>query len=124
MGDLLQSVMQGSAEALEPVTKTVELARCPDLERDATGEDGAPGSVQAIPPIVIGQDMAETLGAKVGDGVLVIESAGGVDAAGNGAAVSEVSGGGDLQVGVLSVRLELCVSFGWRMRRGCSVSRI
>src|SRR5271155_3967674 len=50
VGDLLQSVTQGSASALEPVSGS---------------------AMQAIPPIVIGQDMAETLGAKVGDGVLV-----------------------------------------------------
>jgi lipoprotein-releasing system permease protein len=59
VGDLLQSVVQGSAAELEPVV-----------------DGGTPGSLavssaQAIPPIVIGQDMAETLGAKVGDGVLV-----------------------------------------------------
>ena len=44
-------------------------------------EDGAPDPVassaaQAIPPIVIGQDMADTLGAKVGDGVQVISPQG------------------------------------------------
>jgi lipoprotein-releasing system permease protein len=52
VGDLLQSVVQGSAAELEPF-------------------DSAPVSVQAVPPIVIGQDMAETIGVKVGDGVLV-----------------------------------------------------
>jgi lipoprotein-releasing system permease protein len=54
VGDLLQSVVHGSAAELEPF-------------------DPAPGSVavQAVPPIVIGQDMAETIGVKVGDGVLV-----------------------------------------------------
>jgi lipoprotein-releasing system permease protein len=31
----------------------------------------AGSAAQAVPPIVIGQDMAETIGAKVGDGVLV-----------------------------------------------------
>jgi lipoprotein-releasing system permease protein len=69
VGNLLQSVAQGSAAALEPVTGDVE-ARVPKSER------GAPNSVavanaQAVPPIVIGQDLAETIGAKVGDGVLV-----------------------------------------------------
>ena len=34
--------------------------------------DGAPGSVaERLPPIVIGQDLAETIGAQVGDTVLV-----------------------------------------------------
>ena len=62
VGDLLQSVAQGSAAALEPL-----LPHVPELEH------GAPGSVavQATPPIVIGQDLADTLGAKAGDGVLV-----------------------------------------------------
>jgi lipoprotein-releasing system permease protein len=59
VGDLLQSVTQGSAAALEP--QSSELA-----SQQVSGS-----AMQAIPPIVIGQDMAETLGAKVGDGVLV-----------------------------------------------------
>jgi len=51
VGDLLQKVNEGSAAALEPVDTSV--------------------SAQAAPPIVIGQDMAESIGAKVGDTVLV-----------------------------------------------------
>jgi lipoprotein-releasing system permease protein len=60
VGDLLQSVTQGSAAELEPGV-----------------DGGAPGSLavssaQPIPPIVIGQDLAdEVLGVKVGDEVLV-----------------------------------------------------
>jgi lipoprotein-releasing system permease protein len=55
VGDLLQSVKEGSAEALEP---------------SAVLQAGS--ATQAVPPIVIGQDMAQdTLGAKVGDEVLV-----------------------------------------------------
>ena len=51
VADLLRNMKEGSADALEPATY---------------------GSVaQGIPPIVIGQDLAENLGAKVGDGVLV-----------------------------------------------------
>jgi lipoprotein-releasing system permease protein len=70
VGDLLQSIVQGSASALEPVETQVSESR-----------PGAPNSLaasssQAIPPIVIGQDMAETLGAKVGDGVQVISPQG------------------------------------------------
>jgi lipoprotein-releasing system permease protein len=110
VGDLLQSVVQGSAAALEPLLPPCEpssgaLVDCPKdtsrpnslrpTLRGETAKDGAPehfgsgmkthvpesggvatGSVagsgaQATPPIVIGQDMAETIGAKVGDGVLV-----------------------------------------------------
>ncbi len=68
VGDLLQSVVQGSAAVLEPVRA--------DVTHVSESRHGAPGpvaesSVQAVPPIVIGQDLAETLGAKVGDGVLV-----------------------------------------------------
>jgi lipoprotein-releasing system permease protein len=65
VGDLLQSVVEGSAKELEPL-QPVE-SHVPEAGR------GAPGSVaaQAVPPIVIGKDLAETLGAKVGDSVLV-----------------------------------------------------
>jgi lipoprotein-releasing system permease protein len=67
VGDLLQHLVAGSAEDLEPVETQVPES-----------EPGAPGSVvtQAIPPIVIGQDMADTLGVKVGDGVQVISPQG------------------------------------------------
>jgi len=58
VGDLLQSVVQGSAAALEP-------------ENSGAGQRVSESATRAIPPIVIGQDMAETLGARVGDGVLV-----------------------------------------------------
>jgi len=51
VSDLLQTLKRGSAASLEPV-----------------GETG-PGS--PVPPIVIGKDLAETLGADVGDTVLV-----------------------------------------------------
>ncbi len=74
VGDLLQSVKAGSTDALEPESS----CRCLDAHLSAMmlREDGAPdsvaGSVAAgIPPIVIGQDLAENLGAQVGDGVMV-----------------------------------------------------
>jgi lipoprotein-releasing system permease protein len=98
VGNLLQSVAQGSAKELEPVGgETLH----PTL-RGKTAKDGAPGlsgpgkesgrashdahpsaikpredgeggsmATQAVPPIVIGKDLAETIGAKVGDSVLV-----------------------------------------------------
>jgi lipoprotein-releasing system permease protein len=127
VGDLLQKVYEGSAEALEPVEGSVATTHLSDDKtvakmghpvragtesvhptlRDA--KDGAPGvygqgekngsrsarmptsgdetarygapqqssqvpgsvAVQAVPPIVIGKDLAETIGAKVGDTVLV-----------------------------------------------------
>jgi lipoprotein-releasing system permease protein len=56
VGDLLQSVVEGSAKELEPVDQ----------------QAGLPVSgVAGLPPIVIGKDLAETLGARVGDSVLV-----------------------------------------------------
>jgi lipoprotein-releasing system permease protein len=53
VGDLLQSVAEGSAAALEPVSSSAGV------------------DIHGVPPIVIGKDLAETLGAKVGDSVLV-----------------------------------------------------
>ena len=53
VSDLLQSVKEGSAANLEPVSSASEDAP------------------HAIPPIVIGSDLAQTLGAQVGDSVLV-----------------------------------------------------
>jgi lipoprotein-releasing system permease protein len=57
VGDLLQNMSSGSAKELEPLPS------------------GAV-AVQAVPPIVIGQDMADNLGAKIGDGVMVISPQG------------------------------------------------
>ena len=91
VGDLLQSLVAGSVEALEPVSVAASEERQPTLLhpgeqkrssgtpiRGETAKDGPPRSVsaQAIPPIVIGQDMADTLGVKVGDGVQVISPQG------------------------------------------------
>ncbi|NYF80002.1 FtsX-like permease family protein [Granulicella arctica] len=53
VGNLLQAVDEGSADALSNPTSN------------------APANEQAMPPIVIGNDLAETLGAKVNDTVLV-----------------------------------------------------
>jgi lipoprotein-releasing system permease protein len=55
VSDLLQAVKTGSAAELSP----------PSLAQSA------PGTSQATPPIVIGKDLAETLGAQSGDTVLV-----------------------------------------------------
>jgi lipoprotein-releasing system permease protein len=62
VSDLLRSVKKGSAEALEPVDPT---------HRDEAAMNGAPA-----PPIVIGLDLAETIGAEVGDTVQVISPQG------------------------------------------------
>ena len=53
VGDLLQGITLGSAAELEP------------------GADAGDAGVRAVPPIVIGKDLAETIGAGVGDTVLV-----------------------------------------------------
>ena len=50
VSDLLQTVKEGSAVALEPVAETQQLV---------------------FPPIVIGKDLADSIGASVGDTVLV-----------------------------------------------------
>jgi lipoprotein-releasing system permease protein len=60
---ILQTVQQGSADALQPVAQASE----PDGQQ--VGESAA--TTQATPPIVIGQDLAQTIGAEVGDTVLV-----------------------------------------------------
>jgi lipoprotein-releasing system permease protein len=74
VGDLLQSIVQGSAEALDPLA---DIGASGDGALSARDVASLPSRVaQAIPPIVIGQDMAETLGAKVGDGVQVISPQG------------------------------------------------
>ena len=72
VGNILQSVTKGSAAALEPIDSVPENGRQPTLS-DKAGKDGPPSSVevQAIPPIVIGKDLAETLGVEVGDTVTV-----------------------------------------------------
>jgi lipoprotein-releasing system permease protein len=78
VGDLLQHLVAGSAEALEPVLDSeTHVPESGPFDKLRAGY-GAPSSVvtQTIPPIVIGQDMAETLGVKVGDGVQVISPQG------------------------------------------------
>jgi lipoprotein-releasing system permease protein len=62
VSDILQTITSGSAEALDPVS----------THRDETEMNGAHDSeAQSLPPIVIGRDLAESVGAQVGDRVLV-----------------------------------------------------
>ncbi|HEV2709614.1 MAG TPA: ABC transporter permease [Edaphobacter sp.] len=63
VGDLLQSITEGSAAQLEPAATT---------ESNSTAAQAA----QPIPSIVIGKDLAETIGAGVGDTVQVISPQG------------------------------------------------
>lgn len=88
VGDLLNSVKEGSSEALD--AQAAESEKVPANSRSPVagnassaipsstqaGEspdslEGVQQRVAAMPPIVIGQDMADNLGAKVGDVVLV-----------------------------------------------------
>jgi lipoprotein-releasing system permease protein len=54
VSDLLQTIQQGSAEPLNPQPAASDAA-----------------TAQSVPPIVIGQDLATTIGAEVGDTILV-----------------------------------------------------
>ena len=79
VGDLLNSVKEGSAAALEENPNSGPQVSSPD--ENAGGDTRATSSsdsleavqqrVSAMPPIVLGKDMADNLGAKVGDPVLV-----------------------------------------------------
>src|SRR6266566_4995390 len=85
VGDLLTTVKQGSASELEDTAGSE-----PSLRPGTGGSRSAPTSatqspdllagvqqrVSAMPPIVLGKDMADNLGAKVGDSVLVVSPQG------------------------------------------------
>jgi lipoprotein-releasing system permease protein len=77
VGDLLQSVKDGSAEELEPASSLhpthgdeAAMDGVPELSASDQNESGA-GDAGELPPIVIGSDLAEALGAMVGDKVMV-----------------------------------------------------
>lgn len=65
VGDLLQSIKVGSAAELEPAAESAVDGGTDPIS--SGGDVVAP----ATPPIVIGKDLAETIGAGVGDTVLV-----------------------------------------------------
>jgi lipoprotein-releasing system permease protein len=77
VSDLLKSVSTGSASALDelppnPVQETKDSSTNTD-SADQSPDDlaGVRARVAAMPPIILGQDMAEQLGATVGSVVLV-----------------------------------------------------
>ncbi len=88
VGDLLSSVKQGSAAALEEQIPTTQIDS-PEMEKrageapaatpaepthtDSSPDDlaGVQARVAAMPPIVLGKDMADNLGATVGSVVMV-----------------------------------------------------
>ena len=76
--DLLGTIKQGSADALEPVPQGVAGANAGfstslRSSRNDTDLEGTGGVTPApgLPPIVIGKDLAESIGAGVGDTVWV-----------------------------------------------------
>ncbi len=77
VGDLLNSVKEGSAAALEENPNSGPQVSSPD-ESGGARATSSPDSLEAVqqrvsamPPIVLGKDMADNLGARVGDPVLV-----------------------------------------------------
>ena len=83
VSDLLNTVKLGSAEALEEDAAADEGVRATQAQSPATAADksvrptpaddlaGAQQRVAAMPPIILGKDMADELGATVGSIVLV-----------------------------------------------------
>jgi lipoprotein-releasing system permease protein len=76
VGDLLNSVKEGSAAELEPAPADNASGAGGPPAPTQTGESpdslaGVHARIAAMPPIILGKDMADNLGAKVGDTVLV-----------------------------------------------------
>ena len=73
VSDLLDHLKAGSADALDPVTEPSASAAPQPAHRRKVPTSAPPEdeAEQKLPPIVIGQDLAETIGAQVGDRVLV-----------------------------------------------------
>jgi lipoprotein-releasing system permease protein len=81
VGDLLNSVKEGSAVALEEDTREPEkdhvgttapaILGAPATEESPDSLSGVQARVAAMPPIILGKDMADNLGATVGSVVLV-----------------------------------------------------
>ncbi len=74
VGDLLTTVKEGSAEALEDARvgagdSPAHPAAPPNDSPDSLA--GVAQRISAMPPIVLGKDMADNLGARIGDPVLV-----------------------------------------------------
>ena len=72
VGDLLNSVKEGSAAALEESSLPPRAAQSESPDSLA----GVEQRVAAMPPIVLGKDMADNLGATVGSVVLVVSPQG------------------------------------------------
>lgn len=75
VSDLLNSVKQGSADALEPASTPHTLSTEGGRSRPVASQADSLAAVEqrqaAMPPIILGTEMADELGAKVGSIVLV-----------------------------------------------------
>jgi lipoprotein-releasing system permease protein len=78
VGDLLKTIKEGSAEALEePPSEQDRVGTAASAVQGASATDspdllaGVHTRVAAMPPIILGKDMADNLGATVGSVVLV-----------------------------------------------------
>jgi lipoprotein-releasing system permease protein len=75
VGDLLNSVKEGSAAALEeaasPAARADEASAPTQADQSPDSLEGVSQRVAAMPPIVLGKEMADNLGAKVGSIVMV-----------------------------------------------------
>ena len=74
VGDLLNSVKEGSAAALEDMGNIEAESLSPNSSPDSLAS--VQQRVAAMPPIVLGKDMADGLGATVGSVVLVVSPQG------------------------------------------------
>jgi lipoprotein-releasing system permease protein len=72
VSDLLRTVSIGSAGALEETSQnTGEAARATPTSQSPADLQGVQNRIAAMPPIILGKDMADELGATVGSIVLV-----------------------------------------------------
>jgi lipoprotein-releasing system permease protein len=75
VSDLLNSVRIGSADALDesktPIAPTAETTASSPENQSPSSLEGVQNRVAAMPPIILGKDMADELGAEVGSVVLV-----------------------------------------------------
>jgi lipoprotein-releasing system permease protein len=74
VSDLLDSVKQGSADALDQPTSSLNPSSAgegPRPTQDSDSLDAVQQRRAAMPPIILGKEMADELGAKVGSVVLV-----------------------------------------------------
>jgi lipoprotein-releasing system permease protein len=69
VSDLLSSIKLGSADALDE--SAAEGGRATQADQSPSSLEGAEDRVAAMPPIILGKDMADDLGATVGSVVLV-----------------------------------------------------